>query len=163
MTAPDLLYEHSVTRDHLVSRVFKWFVHELPQEDFVLADLPLGRRQLFVLNNRAHGLLLVLGQGESVLLDATVPGDKIAEAHVDGKAFLAYADNVEHAEVTQLVEHELLVEVVGLLVHVGFNATRVPGCRALEHIDEGLELVTEGIAESRFALGRTAGEGRRAA
>lgn len=72
------------------------------------------------------------------ILDVSLPVKAIVakseglEGHVYREAFSANANNVVHAEVAQLIQHQRVIVAVGSLVLVGLDAPYVPrggGCK----------------------------------
>ena len=59
-------------------------------------------------------------------MQAVVAGDEALEGHVYRKALPPDANDVVHAEVSQLVPNQSVVVAVGTLVFVGLDATHVP-------------------------------------
>ena len=52
---------------------------------------------------------------------------------MDGEALLLDPDDLEHAEVLELVQHQLLVVKTGGLLHVGLDTSDVPGVGVLQN------------------------------
>jgi hypothetical protein len=60
------------------------------------------------------------------MVQTPVPLDKLDQCQMNRIAFLANPDDLKHAQILQLVQHQLLIEVVGCLLHVGFDASHIP-------------------------------------
>ena len=93
--------------------------------------LPFGSWVSEAVEDGRGGLLdcafLGIGRRKADAADQVPVGlDERREVQVDWVTLAPDADDVQHAQVAQLVQHHSLVVRVGLLLRVGFDASNVP-------------------------------------
>lgn len=99
-----------------------------------------------------NSLLVVSFWQPSVSNQAVIFDEEFLERIMDRESLLPNPNDLQHAEVFELVQDEFAVVVVGRLLHVGLDAPDVPGVGRLEHIDEHLKLESERVADGRLGL-----------
>jgi len=60
------------------------------------------------------------------MVQTPVPLDKLSQCQMNRITFLANPDDLQHAQILQLVQHQLLIVIVWCLLHVWLDTPHIP-------------------------------------
>lgn len=60
------------------------------------------------------------------MVQTPVPLDKLSQCQMNRITFLANPDDLQHAQILQLVQHQLLIVVVWCFLHVWLDTPHIP-------------------------------------